>query len=223
MFRINAFDVNVINEKIHLIFMNAAIVICFLIHVIFFTSRKYDDCIMFSSSKIIHSVLYLSQFIIHIIFSSIFKSRHSSTLFFEKAFRWWSHACFFFRFSFQITKLWYFFFVSITCIFFDLCRYFKEFCSINFKWFHKSKKIHRQQIISLNTMLFCCNWYAYDVVMIEIVRIEHFTNRTIQLLELFSDDANSKKLLTQCILDCFVFSFFSFFLNLIFLINSINR
>ncbi len=81
-------------------------------------------------------------------------------------------ACLFFftRFSFQITKFWYSFFMLITCIFFYLCKYFKEFCSINFKWFHRSKKFHRQQVISLNTMSSCFNWYAYDVVMIDIVK-----------------------------------------------------
>jgi hypothetical protein len=86
-----------------LIFMNAAVITYFLIHVIFFISRKYDDRIMFSSSKIVHFVFYLSQFIIHIILSSILKFRHSSTLFFEKAFRWWSHACsFLFDFFFKL-------------------------------------------------------------------------------------------------------------------------
>ncbi len=93
MFRINAFDINVINEKIHLISMNVAVVTCFLIHVIFFTTRKYDDRIMFSSSKIVYFVFYLSQFIVHIISFSFLKSRHSWTLFLEKAFKWWSHAC----------------------------------------------------------------------------------------------------------------------------------
>ncbi len=103
MFRINAFDVNVIIERIHLISINVAVVTCFLIHVIFFTSRKYDDRIMFNSSKIVHFVFYLSQFIVHIILSSFLKSRHSSTLSFEKAFRWWSHACsFLFVFSLRL-------------------------------------------------------------------------------------------------------------------------
>ncbi len=85
---------------------------------------------------------------------------------------------FFIRFSSQITKSWYFFFVSITCIFFDLCRYFKEFCSISLRWFHRLKKIHRQQIISLNTMSFCFNWYVYDVVMIEIVKFSCSDNNS---------------------------------------------
>jgi hypothetical protein len=35
--------------------------------------------------------------------------------------------------------------------------------------------------------------------IVKTVRVEHFTNRTIQLLKLFSDDVNSKRLLTQCI------------------------
>jgi hypothetical protein len=42
-----------------LIFINAAFVICFLIHVIFFTSRKYDDRIIFNFSKIVLFIFYL--------------------------------------------------------------------------------------------------------------------------------------------------------------------
>jgi hypothetical protein len=56
-----------------------------------------------------------------------------------------------------------------------------------------------------------------------LVRIKHFANRTVQLLKLFNDDANFKRLFTQCILDFFIFYFFYFFLNLIFLINNINK
>ncbi len=59
MFRINAFDVKIINERNYLIFINAAFVICFLIHVIFFTSRKYDDRIIFNFSKIVLFIFYL--------------------------------------------------------------------------------------------------------------------------------------------------------------------
>ncbi len=67
MFRINAFDVKIINERISLIFMNAAFMICFLIHVIFFTSRKYDD------RKINMIFIYhnLSYILFHLRFSNL--------------------------------------------------------------------------------------------------------------------------------------------------------
>jgi hypothetical protein len=40
------------------------------------------------------------------------------------------------------------------------------------------EKVHCQQIISLNTMSFCFNWYAYDVLIIEIVKFSCSDNNS---------------------------------------------
>jgi hypothetical protein len=140
---------------------------------------------------------------------------------------WWKHDCNFVwnirteslmieKTSYEVMRrAWFWVFVEI-----NDCSEEHSKRSMWKRAFEEDEKMSQNSCFEIATRTIKRNHFIFE----KLVRVGHFTNRTIQLLELFSDDANSKRLLTQCILDCFVFSFFFlFFLNLIFLINSINR